>query len=216
MGLLSNYFRHSPYGRGAGYYKGYYAERASTTYSDIKAYKSLCDSMECKNNLHTEASISLQDFKFSQSPLEKEIVEIFGKPKDKIKVRLDNENIFIILYKHTIGGYRVRSEFHFCQNQLFYFNHHFNHLNYSERDKVLETMKEKYHIRKSWDTRTEYIQHTNGSYAIDVEDSIGIKINYFLYSDNGFFARLQKIVAEDERREKRLNKWKVGDLYAKI
>jgi hypothetical protein len=71
----------------------------------------------------------------------------FGKPQHRIK-RLNGLANRFLVYRQHWNSCKVKREFHFARQGLFYFNRTFPHLSQAQKQELLAVLADKYHDRE--------------------------------------------------------------------
>lgn len=171
-------------------YAKYYFEKLASTY-DNKHYVHLISSLLKKNSISTPTDISfLSDNKSHDVSIWKLICK-YGNPSRCISVP-DIGNNKILVYKQELGGHRIKSEFHFHENKLFYISYSFPYIVDKEFSEIIKVILEKYTIPENEANNmfTNYIIDSKGK-VISFRNDIIFSLNYY-NTDSEFFRWLSQ------------------------
>lgn len=173
------YFIWFPFtGKGHSPYAKYYIERVASAY-DSKQYVQLIGSLLRKKAISTITHIQfIHDIQNKDMSIWK-VIRKFGKPCRCISVP-DIGNTKILVYKQNFGGYRVKSEFHFYGNKLFYMNYSFPYITDLEQSEIMDVILEKYLIpaQEAMNMLGNYIIDSQG-YVISFRKDLIFSLNYY-------------------------------------
>lgn len=174
----------------------YYSENLASTYSG-EHYVHLIGSLLNKKSISTITDIKfLGDIKNEAITIWK-LVGRYGSPSRYISAETGHNKILI--YKLELGGYRVKSEFHFYRNKLFYVSHSFPYIVAKEFPEIIKVILEKYQIPE--------IEAKNifTSYIIDSKENVISFRNDMIFSLNYFNPASDFFVWLCQQRDSKLN-----------
>lgn len=197
-------------GKGHSSYAKYYFEKVASTY-DSKQYVHLIGSLLRKKAISTIADIQFIGDIHNKDISIWKVIRKFGKPCRCISVP-DIGNTKILVYKQNFGGYRVKSEFHFYGNKLFYMNYSFPYITDLERSEIVDVILEKYHIpvHEAMNMFSNYIVDSQG-YVISFRNDLIFSLNYYNTASDFFIwlseqrdSEVNELITQNKRQKQML------------
>ncbi|MCH8569006.1 MAG: hypothetical protein LAT67_12105 [Balneolales bacterium] len=158
------------------YPKNYYYENIFEKYRDKHYYLELITKVNSQNKVNSSRKIQLIKGRKNSELQKTDILSSFGTPDFKIGLK-DNFGIKIFFYTQLIGNYKVRVEFHFCEDALFLYSYTFPNINSSDQENVLRILKEKYVVGSKKIPQNSCIIDTYES-IISIDQDIDFTISY--------------------------------------
>jgi hypothetical protein len=149
------------------------SEGVQEKYKSLDSFVFLWKNCLKKMSVHTTEDISFSKY-FTFGSDMSYIRRFIGKPK--YAFANPELNISILLYTVTIKGHNVNFELHFYDNKLFCINYTYNYLTRQEREEILHSLEEKYHVNSS--DLSNHIVVDNSGNGIYVEEKDKLTINY--------------------------------------
>lgn len=94
-----------------------------------------------------------------------------------------NGTIQTLLYREKIANYRVISEYHFYNDQLFFYSHRFSFLETKASQEIKNTLIEKYCNGQYFDLE-KFILKDSNNHMLTMEDNIDLTIKYIDYNSD--------------------------------
>jgi len=196
------------------YLSDYHYRELLNKYNDILIYYNLIKEIPNKNPKYTSETIKVLDNTSLENITQKKVKGKFGEPNWMINYKQYSYNITIIFYRIILGGYKTKLEFHFVNNELFFYNYHFSYLNDSDRHKLLKILEKKYLNNNTFKWKNDFIVDKENS-IITLENSINFKINYIVQNKD-FFNQIKKIVLQQKLKNNLKKKIKNKELLEKL
>ena len=162
-------FKH---GRKRMAYKDYYQFKLLKQYYDINLYKKL---LRCILNFTNKQDEITLNTLFDKADF-KSIKKKYGKALYEIDHDHDEHLIKILFYKRIISDQKVKLEFHFCDDKLFYYSYTFPYLGEREKNELINNLCKKYNL-KSANFSEECILDDN-QIAIRIKDQLDLTFKY--------------------------------------
>ena len=153
-------------------YKDYYQFKLLKQYSDIHLYKK---QLSCILNFKNKQNDITLNSLFDKSDF-KSIKKKYGKALYQVEHDHDKHLIKILFYKRIISDQKVKLEFHFCDDKLFYYNYTFPYLGEQEKNELIHSLCKKYNL-ESAHLYDECIIDSN-QIAIRIKDQLDLTFKY--------------------------------------
>ncbi len=186
----------------------YHRRRPKDKYEYLTPYQSLCLLSENRASLPWNHEISCGDhigFGSSAAAFKLRI----GKPQQEFK-SVNKLTNMLLVYRHKINNYKIKSEFHFSGDRLFYFNRTFSYLSQIQKQKLPNVLMEKYNSGNPIDFLNQKIVDLNGNEII-ISHNIVLSLDYigkqeaaWLYILNDLKNASSNISENAERESERL------------
>jgi hypothetical protein len=118
----------------------------------------------------------------------KSLMKRYGKPLYNISHKHGEHRFRILFYKQIIEDQKVRLEFHFCDDKLFYYSYTFPYLSDEEKNKFMDQIGKKYGLDQT-DLKVKCIEDPDGI-RLHLSDSLGLCLKYL--DNNAAFLDLLK------------------------
>lgn len=106
----------------------------------------------------------------------KSLKKKYGKPLYNISHEHGEHSIRILFYKRMIEDKKVRLEFHFSDDRLFYYSYTFPYLSHKEKNKFIGQIAKKYGLDQTY-LKVKCIEDTDGI-RLKLSDSLGLCLKY--------------------------------------
>ena len=153
-------------------YKDYYQLKLLNQFYNINLYKKLLGCILNFKNKQNEITLNTL---FDKADF-KSVKKKYGKPLYEIKHDHNQHLIKILFYKRIISDQKVKLEFHFCDDKLFYYSYTFPYLDEQEKNELIYCLRKKYNL-KSANLSDECIVDAN-QIAIRVKDQLDLTFKY--------------------------------------
>ncbi|MCK5814519.1 MAG: hypothetical protein KAH07_01100 [Flavobacteriaceae bacterium] len=156
--------------------KRYYQSTLIKKYDDGKFYISLIKKIKNKNEIKTNVDIQLLGAKKLNEIDVKSVVRRYGKPNSKFVFK-NLLGIEVLIFKRKIGAYKYHLEFHFFNNNLFFYTYIF--LDFNKEKDITEMIKEKYidETNQLYDKKNNFIIDKNNNIIL-LNDNIPFSVYY--------------------------------------
>jgi hypothetical protein len=197
------------------YPRKYYYESMIDKYKDLSAYYNL-ELVNTKKSLFTNKAITLikgQKFNLKR----KQIIENFGKPRVKFRIREQSLIIDILIYKIYLGEYPIRLEIHMNKGNLYYYKYTFiskQTMTSEDKQKIISIIQDKYLQGSQIDIATQNIINKHKK-VLQVEDDVNFKI-YYMDLSSITFQRLSAYKQKCENKIQHKSKIKHKELIEKL
>lgn len=124
-------------------YKDYYQLKKLRKFKNISAYHHLLD-FTMQNGDHKFVHKEINSLFHDRSL--KSLMKKYGKPLYSVKHNIEDKKVDIKFYKRIISGQKVKLEFHFYQNVLFYYSYSFPYLTNKEKNDIIDRIDKKYDL----------------------------------------------------------------------
>ena len=180
-------------------YKDYYQLKKLREFKNISAYHHLLD-FTIKYNDHEQVQMQIKSL-FPEGSLES-LMNKFGKPLYSLKHNIEGDRIDVKFYKRIISGKKVKLEFHFYQNFLFYYSYSFPYLTKREKEEIKDSIIDKYDLDLD-DLKTGTSVLDKERIFLRINDEPEFKLNY-LDTKSRFYKKLKNYHHEikDEKMER--------------
>jgi hypothetical protein len=170
--LFSILFRRDSY-----YYPRYrYYERLLEKYSDGTFYSRLIHKIKSVKGRETKTSINHIEHKPFKETSITDIIKKHGKPNYKI-IYDDLLNIKVLFYREKLGKHKTKLEFHFFNEQLFFYTYTFSYLNNDDKNELVDILEEKYLEGEKIDMKGDFIVDDNNNIIL-INDKQDFSIYY--------------------------------------
>jgi hypothetical protein len=169
VGALSGSGQHRYYRRGL------WETSLAIKYQKDRPYYNLCALSQAKHAVETSVAISAMpgvEFGCQEKTLKRHL----GRPSAIVTPRnFLHDRIY--LYRHLISGLKVKTEYHFNEDGLFYYNHTFRDITVDYQRLIIELIRKKYLDTRPFDHLRDKIVDEHGCELI-VNQNISISIDY--------------------------------------
>ncbi len=193
------------------YPNDYHYREASSKYNDILVYHNLIKEAASKNPQYASKPIELLKGISAENTTQKKIKSKFGKPDWIINHKKYSYTISILFYRIFLGEYKVKLEFHFANNELFFYNYYFSYLKEHDRNKLLKILEKKYLNNNIFEWNNNSIVDENNS-MITLQNNINFQINYIIQNKN-FFNKIEEIQTQQKLKSDLKKKTENRELF---
>jgi len=171
-------------------------ERLFSRYADGQFYYNF---LQNKNKIETSIAIKhTNNIKLNELSLS-DIIRLYGSPN----YEANSDKIIplkILFYKHSFVKHKTLLEFHFLNNNLFFYRKTFLKIGKEIRKEIIHTIKEKYVSKEIFDNKNNYIVDDDDTILLTHDNAMYFSLFYmnnhkvFLekISDNINFTKLKK------------------------
>ncbi len=155
--------------------ESYFGDQFKDKYENLSGYFNLCSLSSLRSAVSSGPQVRCcEDLTFGCSP--GDFVRCFGKPQHRLKC-LNDLTELLLVYRQQLNSYKIKSEFHFARQGLFYFNRTFPHLSQAQKKELLLLLADKYHDGKPVDFSAEKLVDPFGNEII-VSQNLVLSIDY--------------------------------------
>ena len=166
------------------YSRDYYYEEILDKYSNGQFYKNLNEKLGNLSKKRTTVDIKVFENKNFDGVFMKNVFRQYGKSNYKVKNE-DFPAICILFYKRRIGKYKVKMEFHFYNNKLFFVSYNFPYVSDESYYEVVRVITDKYLEDSCRDLSDIYIIDRNNNIILP-DNVFGFSVYYFRPDGNTF------------------------------
>lgn len=181
------------------YFSRYYYRQLIDKYTtNIATYVKLLNATSLAvYNQNTNKNIledSTVTFKYTISQTKK----IYGEPIYIIENHVINE-MSILFYRLKFANERVKCEFHFYKNELFYIKYIFSYISDKQKKSIINVLEGKYLEGKKFNYKMNIISDNNNNKLLITEDS-HFNIDY-LSLNSDFFYSIEDLKKQNEEKQ---------------
>ena len=155
--------------------KNYYIEKFVNKYRNGKFYFNLIDKVEKMDEIKTNVAIEFIENKKLNEVVIKDVIKEYGSSNCKI-ISEDLLGVEILFYKLKLGKYKMKLEFHFFNDKLFFYSYVFSMNNVKDKNEIIKIIKDKYSVKGLSDKGSNYIIDDNKNIILTNND-----INFSIY-----------------------------------
>lgn len=188
-----------------------YNENLLRHYDNLNAYFDLLNQSNSRIEVRSNRPITLSDT-IHLNDHKSKVEKILGNPTHSYCNRKLPNNLKVYLYKHKIGGFKTKTELHFFNDHLFYFNHYFADLSTKDKLFVLKTINKKYF--NEVENPREFTAFDDQDNKIYISEDINLTINY-LSNNQAIIEELVTLINEKTDNQK-IQQLREEELYLKL
>jgi len=155
--------------------KNYYIEKLVNKYRNGKFYFNLIERVEKMDEIKTNVVIEFIDNKKLNEVVINDVIKEYGSSNYKI-ISEDLLGVEILFYKLKLGEYKMKLEFHFFNDKLFFYSYTFSMNSVKNKNEIIKIIKDKYSVQGLSDKGKNYIIDDNKNMILSNHD-----INFSIY-----------------------------------